>query len=80
MSIPETHLLMSVVLSASSIRSMGDMDGPAVAKRVYTELFKGDSEYLDPEAIPYGLDAAVQELRAKGVHPSRWGTYIHFGL
>ena len=62
------------------IRSMGDMDGPAIAKRVYDELFKESSEALSSDAVAYGLDAAIQDLRAKGVYPSRWGTYVHFGM
>lgn len=62
------------------LRSMGDMDGPAVAVRVYKELFAGEAENLNPDRIPYALDAAIQELRLKGLHPSRWGTYVHLGL
>lgn len=46
----------------SVIRSMGDMDGPAAAKQVYSELFKSGSEDLDPDAVPHALDAAVQDL------------------
>jgi len=59
---------------------MDDIDGPVIAKKVYESIIKGDSEYLDPTTIPYALDAAVQELRGKGLHPSRWATYIHFGM
>lgn len=70
---------MSALFTGSSPRSMGDMDGPVVAKRVYSELFKGDGESLDPDAIPYGFDAAVRDLRENGVHLSQWGTYVHLG-
>lgn len=56
------------------------MDGPAVAAKVYGDLFAVGSDVLEPDAVPYALDAAVQELRAQAVHPSRWGTYIHIGL
>lgn len=59
---------------------MGDADGPIIAKMLYGELFAGDSAYLDPEAVPYALDAAVQELRAKGLHPSRWASFVHVGI
>lgn len=59
---------------------MGDVDGPAVAKRVYEEIFSSDSEYIDPDAIPYALDTAVAELRQRKLHPSRWAPYIHLGI
>jgi len=59
---------------------MGDVDGPAVAKRVYEEIFSGDSEFIEPETIPYALDAAVGELRQRKLHPSRWAPYIHLGI
>lgn len=60
---------------------MGDIDGPAVAKRVYEEIFGGDSEYIDPDSIPYALDAAVGELRQRKLHPSRWAPCnIHLGI
>lgn len=69
------------------------MDGPAVAKKVYTRLFSGvggdngevgggeeDEGDLDPTVIPYAIDEAVRELRANGVSPIRWATYIHVGM
>ena len=64
---------------------MDDMDGPAVAKKVYTRLFPseeggGDEGDLDPAVVPYASDEAVRELRANGVSPSRWATYIHVGM
>lgn len=59
---------------------MGDKDGPEVAVCVYKELFATSGEYFDPDTIPYALDAAVQELRLKGCHPSRWATYVHLGV
>lgn len=59
---------------------MDDVDGPIVAKRVYEELFGGDAEFFEPDSIPYALDSAVGELRAKKVHPSRWALYIHMGI
>lgn len=59
---------------------MGDVDGPIVAKRVYQELFANNAEYLDPDSIPYALDAAVLDLKQRGLHPSRWAPYVHFGI
>lgn len=59
---------------------MGDVDGPIIAKRVYEELFGGEDEYMDPDSVAYALDAAVGELREQKVHPSRWATYVHFGI
>lgn len=59
---------------------MYDVDGPDIAGHVYQQLFSGNSEYLDPAVIPYALDEAVQQLRAKGLPPSRWATFIHLGI
>jgi hypothetical protein len=59
---------------------MGDVDGPVVARKVYVELFGGDSEFLEPDDIPYALDAAVSSLRERGLHPSRWAPYVHLGM
>jgi hypothetical protein len=47
---------------------------------VYQELFSGEGEFLDPDVIPYALDAVVTQLRSEGHHPSRWAPYIHLGL
>jgi CHAT domain-containing protein len=60
--------------------SMGDIDGPIVAKTVYEELFAGDGDILDFNVVPYALDAAVRKLRAQGLEPSRWAPYIHIGM
>jgi hypothetical protein len=59
---------------------MNDMDGPEVSKEIYAQLFGGDSNDLNPDDVPYALDAAVQALRAQGLHPSRWAPYIHIGM
>jgi hypothetical protein len=59
---------------------MGDVDGPVVARTVYQGLFDGEGEFLDPDVIPYALDAVVTQLRSEGHHPSRWAPYIHLGL
>jgi CHAT domain-containing protein len=60
--------------------SMGDVDGPIVAKNVYKELFAGNGDMLDFDTIPYALDAATRKLRAQGLEPSRWAPYIHIGM
>lgn len=59
---------------------MGDTDGPTIAEAIYKELFSGDSEWLDPTAVPYALDMAVDKLRRRGVHPSRWAPFVHVGI
>ena len=61
-------------------RTMGDVDGPTVAKRVYEELFRGNAELLDPDTIPYALDEAMHNLRRQGFHVSRWAPYVHLGV
>lgn len=59
-------------------RTMGDDDGPLVARMVYSALFKDQT--LDPDAIPYALDDAVRQLRLERKLPvDRWATYIHIG-
>ncbi len=59
-------------------RSMDDLDGPEVAEAIYTELFRGYP--FNPDDIPYALDAAVKGMRARGLPPSRWATYVHMGV
>jgi hypothetical protein len=56
---------------------MHDQDGPLVAQWFYEALLENETISLND--IPYALDAAVQKLRATGVSPARWATYIHFG-
>ena len=58
---------------------MCDADGQFVARCVYEEMFKGDREDLDADDVAYGLDKAVQKLRASGAPASRWAPYVHFG-
>lgn len=57
---------------------MNDLDGPFMAKRIYTRIFRDG--YLDLEAVPHAVDEAVRELRESGVSASRWATYVHFGV
>jgi hypothetical protein len=59
---------------------MEDMDGPMIAASVYKRLFGGCSDSLQPDDIAYALDEAVQELRKSHSEPSRWATYVHFGI
>ncbi|PSR73512.1 hypothetical protein PHLCEN_2v10653, partial [Hermanssonia centrifuga] len=59
---------------------MNDEDGPRVAKTVYEQLFAGEDELLDPDAVPYALDDATRKLREQGLSPSRWAQYIHLGM
>jgi hypothetical protein len=59
-------------------RTMGDVDGPEVARTLYDGLFS--KEKLDLEDVPYLLDDAIQGLRErspKAFH--RWATFIHTG-
>jgi hypothetical protein len=59
---------------------MEDVDGPRIAKSVYEDVFKDDSEYIDPDDIAYALDAAVRRLRREEKDPRRWAPYIHLGM
>jgi hypothetical protein len=56
---------------------MNDVDGPFIAERVYKRIFTNGQ--LDLSLVPFALDEAVRELRMKGVHASRWATYVHIG-
>lgn len=59
---------------------MGDTDGPILAETIYEALFAGDAEYLDPTSVPYALGEAVEQLRQRKVHPSRWAPFVHVGI
>jgi hypothetical protein len=61
-------------------RSMQDIDGPRISESLYEEVFKGDSEYIDPDDIAYALDGAVRRLRQEVRDPMRWAPYIHLGI
>lgn len=63
-------------------RSMNDNDGPDIARSIYGELFKrvDSNQPLDFDVVPWALDSAIRKLQEKGVHPSRWATYIHIGI
>lgn len=58
-------------------RAMDDVDGPFVAELVYRRIFRNSR--LDLASVPDALHDAVCQLRDRGVHPSRWATYIHIG-
>jgi hypothetical protein len=64
-------------LVESKRRAMSDEDGPFVAEKFYKKLFEGT--LVDADSVPYALDDAVRALRAKGVPPERWATFIHMG-
>jgi hypothetical protein len=59
---------------------MRDIDGPRISESLYKEVFKVDSEYIDPDDIAYALDGAVRRLRHEMRDPMRWATYIHLGI
>jgi hypothetical protein len=56
---------------------MNDVDGPFVAKRVYSNIFQDGR--INLAAVPYALNDAVTALRESGVAASRWATYVHVG-
>jgi hypothetical protein len=56
---------------------MNDVDGPFVAERIYSSIFRNGQ--VDLAAVPYALDDAVIALRKAGVPESRWATYVHIG-
>jgi hypothetical protein len=62
---------------SAMIRSMNDLDGPFIARNVYSVIIREGK--LDLSVVPYALDAAVRELRETGADPSRWATYVHLG-
>lgn len=59
---------------------MNDDDGSDVAETVYKQLFAGDRPSLDPDDVPYALDDAVRAMRARGLPPDRWASFIHLGI
>jgi hypothetical protein len=59
---------------------MSDVDGPVVARELYSQLFAAGSTLLDPEVIPYALDDAISQLREQDLSPSRWASYVHLGI
>jgi hypothetical protein len=59
---------------------MEDVDGPTIAKSLYEDVVKDDSEYINPDDIAYALDAAVRRLQHEVRNPMRWAPYIHLGI
>jgi hypothetical protein len=57
---------------------MNDLDGPFMAKCIYSQIFKNG--VLDLKAVPYAVNEAVRQLRESGVPANRWATYVHFGV
>ena len=58
---------------------MVDDDGPEIARDFYGEFFS-DEENVDSSRAAYCLHKAVKRLRASGVSPARWATFIHVGV
>jgi hypothetical protein len=58
-------------------RTMNDMDGPFFATKFYEELLKND--IIDEDRVAFAVDHAVSQLRARGVSPARWATFVHIG-
>jgi hypothetical protein len=54
------------------------VDGPEVAKTFYQDLLAQD--IIDADAVPYALDAAVENIRRSGVSIERWASFVHIGL
>ncbi|THG93015.1 hypothetical protein EW026_g8096 [Hermanssonia centrifuga] len=82
---PDESVHMAAAMMFCGFRSvvatmwtMDDLDGPEVAKAIYTELFKGGP--FNPDDVPYALDAVVRGMRARKLPPSRWATYVHMGV
>ncbi|PSR70839.1 hypothetical protein PHLCEN_2v13280 [Hermanssonia centrifuga] len=82
---PDESVHMAAAMMFCGFRSvvatmwtMDDLDGPEVAKAIYTELFKGGP--FNPDDVPYALDAVVRSMRARKLPPSRWATYVHMGV
>ena len=69
-----------LVLTTMLNRSMSDIDGPYVSSHVYQRIFAESDVYLNPHDVAYALDEAVRTLRAQGLPPSRWATFIHLGM
>jgi hypothetical protein len=59
---------------------MEDVDGPWIVQSWYEDVFKGDSEYINPDDIAYALDVVVSRLRLEVKNPIRWAPYIHLGI
>ncbi|KDR74355.1 hypothetical protein GALMADRAFT_250222 [Galerina marginata CBS 339.88] len=85
--VPDESLNLAAAMLFAGFRSvigtmwtMNDNDGPEVARSIYEELFKNSDYVLDANLIPYALDSAVRKLQRKGIHASRWATYIHVGM
>jgi hypothetical protein len=57
---------------------MADEDGPVIAEHFYRKFFQNDP--IDSTQAAYALHEAVKQLRAQGVSPARWATFIHIGV
>lgn len=72
--------LLIYVFAEALVRSMNDVDGPAVATVIYEALFRSNGALLDIDVVPYALDRAVRTLKSQGLSASRWAPYVHVGV
>ncbi|KAI0073592.1 hypothetical protein K474DRAFT_1627365 [Panus rudis PR-1116 ss-1] len=60
---------------------MGDLDGPVIAREVYSRLFDGSGNIAPDFCLATAVDAAVRELRRTSpLEWERWATFIHVGI
>ncbi|KAJ6575688.1 CHAT domain-containing protein [Mycena vulgaris] len=59
--------------------SMNDWDGPLVAERIYSHLFRAGQQPQTSDTAE-ALQLAVQELKAQKVPYERWIPFIHMGI
>ncbi|KAJ6575681.1 hypothetical protein DFH09DRAFT_1150863, partial [Mycena vulgaris] len=59
--------------------SMNDWDGPLVAEKIYSHLFR-EGQQPQTSDTAEALQLAVQELKAQNVPYERWIPFIHMGI
>ncbi|KAJ6569708.1 CHAT domain-containing protein [Mycena vulgaris] len=59
--------------------SMNDWDGPRVAEKIYSHLFR-EGQQPQTSDTAEALQLAVQELKAQNVPYERWIPFIHMGI
>ncbi|KAA1470045.1 hypothetical protein DENSPDRAFT_668827 [Dentipellis sp. KUC8613] len=64
----------------ATMYSIGDDDGPVVAKEVYKYLFRDSSRAPDSADAAVAIHRAATVLRKAGVQLFRWVPFIHIGL
>jgi hypothetical protein len=64
-----------------AFRSIQDKDGPIVADKFYSHLFRnGTTKEPDITDAAEGLHLAVNELRKQGKPFRSWVPFLHFGI